>query len=94
MLISGWSGPEPPAAGRPPGGDWPPVALGFALEAGTLTADRVFLGLGCGRPTWTVETLQRESGEPDRPELESGWIRVETNPDDRRPPRMVSDPTG
>jgi predicted nucleic acid-binding protein len=38
--------------------DWPTVALAMALDAGILTGDNDFLGCGC--PTWTVETLQRE----------------------------------
>lgn len=38
--------------------DWPTVALAMALAAGILTGDNDFLGCGC--PTWTVETLQRE----------------------------------
>ena len=36
--------------------DWPPVAL--ALDAAILTGDQDFLG--CGRPTWTVDTLRTE----------------------------------
>jgi predicted nucleic acid-binding protein len=38
--------------------DWPTVALAMTLDAGILTGDNDFLGCGC--PTWTVETLQRE----------------------------------
>ena len=38
--------------------DWPTVA--FALNAGILTAGNDFLGCGC--PTWTVETLSAELG--------------------------------
>lgn len=38
--------------------DWPTVALSMALDAGILTGDNDFLGCGC--PTWTVETLSRE----------------------------------
>lgn len=38
--------------------DWPPVALALSLDAGILTADHDFLGCGC--PTWTVETLRHE----------------------------------
>ncbi len=38
--------------------DWPTVALAMALDAGILTGDNDFLGCGC--PTWTVETLVRE----------------------------------
>ncbi len=38
--------------------DWPTVALAIALNAGILTGDNDFLGCGC--PTWTVETLARE----------------------------------
>ena len=41
--------------------DWAPVALAMALDAGILTGDNDFLGCGC--PTWTVETLQVELGE-------------------------------
>ncbi len=42
--------------------DWPPVALALALDVGILTRDQDFLGCGC--PTWTVETLRAELGEP------------------------------
>ena len=35
--------------------DWPTVALALVLEAGIWTHDADFLG--CGVPTWTVETL-------------------------------------
>lgn len=38
--------------------DWPTVAVAIALGAGILTADNDFLGCGC--PTWTVETLAAE----------------------------------
>lgn len=38
--------------------DWPTVALALLLDAGILTGDNDFLGCGC--PTWTVETLLRE----------------------------------
>ena len=38
--------------------DWAPVAL--ALDVGILTGDHDFLGCGC--PTWTVETLLAELG--------------------------------
>lgn len=38
--------------------DWPTVALAMALDAGILTGDNDFLGCGC--PTWTVETLRAE----------------------------------
>jgi predicted nucleic acid-binding protein len=38
--------------------DWPTVALAIALDAGILTNDYDFLGCGC--PTWTVETLRGE----------------------------------
>ncbi|HWY18191.1 MAG TPA: PIN domain-containing protein [Solirubrobacteraceae bacterium] len=38
--------------------DWPTVALAMALDAGILTGDNDFLGCGC--PTWTVETLKLE----------------------------------
>ncbi len=41
--------------------DWAPVALAMALDAGILTGDNDFLGCGC--PTWTVETLRVELGE-------------------------------
>jgi hypothetical protein len=42
--------------------DWPTVAASIALDAAILTADNDFLG--CGRATWTVETLiaELESG--------------------------------
>ncbi len=36
--------------------DWPPVALALALDAAILTRDHDFLGCGC--PTWTVDTLR------------------------------------
>ena len=42
--------------------DWPPVALALALDAGILTGDQDFLGCGC--PTWTVETLREELNQP------------------------------
>lgn len=38
--------------------DWPPVALALALDAAILTGDGDFLG--CGVPTWTVDTLRAE----------------------------------
>jgi predicted nucleic acid-binding protein len=38
--------------------DWPTVAVAIALSATILTADNDFLGCGC--PTWTVETLAAE----------------------------------
>ena len=38
--------------------DWPTVALAMVLNAGILTGDHDFLGCGC--PTWTVETLRAE----------------------------------
>jgi predicted nucleic acid-binding protein len=38
--------------------DWPTVALALLLDAPILTGDQDFLGCGC--PTWTFETLQRE----------------------------------
>ncbi len=38
--------------------DWPTVALAVVLDAGILTGDNDFLGCGC--PTWTVETLRGE----------------------------------
>ncbi len=41
--------------------DWPPVALALGLGAGILTGDRDFLGCGC--PTWTVDTLRVELEE-------------------------------
>jgi predicted nucleic acid-binding protein len=42
--------------------DWPTVALALVLDAGILTGDNDFLGCGC--PTWTIETLLLELGEP------------------------------
>ena len=41
--------------------DWAPVALAMVLDAGILTGDHDFLGCGC--PTWTVETLRAQLGE-------------------------------
>ena len=41
--------------------DWPPAALALTLDAGILTADNDFLGCGC--PTWTVDTLREELGQ-------------------------------
>ena len=41
--------------------DWPPVALALTLGVGILTGDQDFLGCGC--PTWTIDTLRRELGE-------------------------------
>jgi len=38
--------------------DWPTVALALLLDAAILTGDHDFLGCGC--PTWTVETLLAE----------------------------------
>lgn len=38
--------------------DWAPVALALVLGTGILTGDQDFLGCGC--PTWTVETLRAE----------------------------------
>ncbi len=38
--------------------DWPTVALAIVLGAPILTGDQDFLGCGC--PTWTVETLLQE----------------------------------
>jgi predicted nucleic acid-binding protein len=38
--------------------DWPTVALAIVLDAAILTGDNDFLGCGC--PTWTVETLKCE----------------------------------
>jgi predicted nucleic acid-binding protein len=38
--------------------DWPTVALAIVLRAPILTGDQDFLGCGC--PTWTVETLLQE----------------------------------
>jgi predicted nucleic acid-binding protein len=51
---------EPVAAERVPRDqrDWPTVALAMVLNAGILTGDNDFLGCGC--PTWTVETLRAE----------------------------------
>jgi predicted nucleic acid-binding protein len=41
--------------------DWAPVALALVLDAGILTGDNDFLGCGC--PTWTVDTLRHELEE-------------------------------
>lgn len=38
--------------------DWATVALALTLASGILTGDSDFLGCGC--PTWTVETLLQE----------------------------------
>jgi len=40
--------------------DWAPVALALALNVAILTGDHDFLGCGC--PTWTIETLTTELG--------------------------------
>jgi len=42
--------------------DWPPVALALALDAAILTGDHDFLGCGC--PTWTVDTLRDHLSDP------------------------------
>ena len=44
--------------------DWPVVAVALLLDAAILTGDNDFLGCGC--PTWTVETLrdQLEGSDP------------------------------
>jgi predicted nucleic acid-binding protein len=44
--------------------DWPTVALAIMLDAGILTGDNDFLGCGC--PTWTVETLRAELDRKQR----------------------------
>lgn len=51
---------EPVARSRVPRDpkDWPTVALALVLQVGILTGDKDFLGCGC--PTWTVETLTQE----------------------------------
>lgn len=51
---------EDAAVGRVPRDrrDWPTVALAMVLDTGILTGDNDFLGCGC--PTWTVETLRGE----------------------------------
>lgn len=41
--------------------DWPTVALALLLDAAILTGDHDFLGCGC--PTWTVDTLLAELTE-------------------------------
>ena len=41
--------------------DWPTVALALALNAGIWTQDCDFLG--CGLPTWTMQTLLAHVGE-------------------------------
>jgi predicted nucleic acid-binding protein len=38
--------------------DWPAVALAMGLDAGIWTVDADFLG--CGLPTWTMDTLLAE----------------------------------
>lgn len=38
--------------------DWAPVALALTFSIGILTKDNDFLGCGC--PTWTIETLVAE----------------------------------
>ncbi len=42
--------------------DWPPVALALALDAAILTGDHDFLGCGC--PTWTVDTIRDHLSDP------------------------------
>ena len=51
---------EPVARRRVPRdpNDWPTVALALLLDVGILTGDYDFLGCGC--PTWTVDTLLAE----------------------------------
>jgi predicted nucleic acid-binding protein len=51
---------EPVATDRVPRDqrDWPTVAVAMVLNAGVLTGDNDFLGCGC--PTWTVDTLRAE----------------------------------
>ncbi len=44
--------------------DWPPVALNLMLNTGTLTSDNDLLGCGC--PTWTVDTFRGELAESQR----------------------------
>ena len=52
--------------------DWAPVALALTLDAAILTGDGDFLG--CGVPTWTVDTLRAElagsDASPSSPETE------------------------
>jgi predicted nucleic acid-binding protein len=45
--------------------DWPTVALALLLDAAILTGDNDFLGCGC--PTWTIETLLRELQTANHP---------------------------
>jgi predicted nucleic acid-binding protein len=56
--------------------DWAPVALALALDAAILTGDGDFLG--CGVPTWTVETLRAELDNADTnpPPPEAGQDEV------------------
>jgi predicted nucleic acid-binding protein len=51
---------EPVARRRVPRdpNDWPTVALALLLDAAILTGDHDFLGCGC--PTWTIDTLLAE----------------------------------
>ncbi len=44
--------------------DWPTVALALLLDAAILTGDHDFLGCGC--PTWTVQTLRNELDDQDK----------------------------
>ena len=69
--------------------DWAPVALALALDAAILTGDHDFLG--CGRPTWTVETLTTELG-PGRtwPVQGAAATRSHYRPDFERRPRVSS----
>ena len=45
--------------------DWPPVALALTLDVSILTSGHDFLG--CGWPTWTVDTLRTELDSTDAP---------------------------
>jgi predicted nucleic acid-binding protein len=57
--MSTWSARRAGGVPRDPN-DWASVALALTLNVAILTGDHDFLGCGC--PTWTVETLTTELG--------------------------------
>jgi predicted nucleic acid-binding protein len=56
--------------------DWPTVALALVLEAGIWTHDADFLG--CGVPTWTVETLTAHVRRQSSAVADNGEARERT----------------